>query len=122
LTPLQSNTIGCDARWAAARTRRGERSGSDLSSSDQRRSLSPSLPYAYSIGVAKGPIIMVKRPDGMNVFEFAVLSALRAAQLQRGCTPRVERSPKMAVTAQHEVAERKVLAVRADEDPIAQID
>jgi DNA-directed RNA polymerase subunit K/omega len=53
---------------------------------------------------------MVKRPDGMNVFEFVVLSGLRAAQLQRGCTPRVEQCRKIAVTAQHEVAERKVLA------------
>jgi DNA-directed RNA polymerase subunit K/omega len=52
---------------------------------------------------------MIKRPDGMNAFEFAVLSGLRAAQLHRGCTPRVERSQKVAVTAQHEVAARKVL-------------
>jgi DNA-directed RNA polymerase subunit K/omega len=44
----------------------------------------------------------------MNAFEFAVLSGLRAAQLHRGCTPRVPQSMKVAVTAQHEVAERKV--------------
>jgi DNA-directed RNA polymerase subunit K/omega len=56
---------------------------------------------------------MVRRPNDMNAFEFVVLSALRAGQLQRGCTPRVEQSPKLAVTAQHEVAERKVLALRA---------
>jgi DNA-directed RNA polymerase subunit K/omega len=55
---------------------------------------------------------MVKRPDGMNAFEFVVLSGLRAAQLHRGCTPRVEQSPKVAVTAQCEVAERKVLPLR----------
>jgi DNA-directed RNA polymerase subunit K/omega len=55
---------------------------------------------------------MVKRPDGMNAFEFAVLAGLRAAQLQRGCTPRVAQSPKVAVTAQQEVAERKVLPWR----------
>ena len=60
---------------------------------------------------------MVRRPDDMNAFEFVVLSALRAGQLQRGCTPRVDQSPKHAVTAQHEVAERKVLAVRADDEP-----
>lgn len=65
---------------------------------------------------------MIKRPDGMNAFEFSVLSSLRAAQLQRGCTPRVPHSPKVAVTAQHEVAERKVVrfvAASADlsEDP-----
>ena len=51
---------------------------------------------------------MVKRPDGMSAFEFSVLSSLRATQLGRGCTPRVERSEKLTVTAQHEVAARKV--------------
>jgi DNA-directed RNA polymerase subunit K/omega len=61
---------------------------------------------------------MVKRPNEVNAFEFVVLSALRAAQLQRGCTPRVEQSPKLAVTAQHEVAEGKVLAVRAEAEPV----
>jgi DNA-directed RNA polymerase subunit K/omega len=55
---------------------------------------------------------MVKRPDGMNAFEFSVLSGLRAAQLHRGCTPRVAESQKITVTAQHEIAERKV--VRSD--------
>jgi len=52
---------------------------------------------------------MVKRPDGINAFEFAVLCGLRAAQLQRGCTPRVLPSEKIAVTAQHELAERKIV-------------
>ena len=56
---------------------------------------------------------MVKRPADMNAFEFSVVSGLRAAQLNRGCTPRVERSAKLAVTAQHEVAQRKV--VRAED-------
>jgi len=58
---------------------------------------------------------MVTRPDGMNAFEFAVLSGLRAAQLSRGCTPRVAQSSKVAVTAQHEIAERKVLPARDEE-------
>ena len=52
---------------------------------------------------------MVNRPDGMNAFEFVVLSALRVAQLIRGCAPRVEHVGKLTVTAQHEVAERRVL-------------
>jgi len=60
---------------------------------------------------------MVRRPADMNAFEFVVVSALRAAQLQRGCTPRVEQSAKLAVTAQHEVAERKVQPVRAEDEP-----
>jgi DNA-directed RNA polymerase subunit K/omega len=54
----------------------------------------------------------------MNAFEFVVLSALRAAQLQRGCTPRVDQSPKLAVTAQREVAECKVQAVRGVDEPV----
>ena len=62
---------------------------------------------------------MVKRPDGMNAFEFVVLSGLRAAQLYRGCTPRVEQSRKVAVTAQHEVAARKVLPLRAEPVPVS---
>jgi DNA-directed RNA polymerase subunit K/omega len=52
---------------------------------------------------------MIKRPDGMNAFEFAVLCGLRAAQLQRGCIPRVLPSEKIVVTAQHELAERKIV-------------
>ena len=60
---------------------------------------------------------MVRRPDDMNAFEFVVLSGLRAAQLQRGCVPRVEQSPKIAVTAQQEVAERKVLSLREIDEP-----
>jgi DNA-directed RNA polymerase subunit K/omega len=52
---------------------------------------------------------MIRRPTGITAFEFAVLSGLRAAQLNRGCTPRVERSAKVAITAQQEIAERKVL-------------
>jgi DNA-directed RNA polymerase subunit K/omega len=51
----------------------------------------------------------------MNAFEFVVLSGLRAAQLQRGCVARVPLAQKIAVTAQHEIAERKV--VRAETTP-----
>ena len=63
---------------------------------------------------------MVRRPDGMNAFEFSVLSGLRAAQLHRGCTPRVPQSPKVAVTAQHEVAERKVVRFIALPDDVSE--
>ena len=52
---------------------------------------------------------MIRRPTDITAFEFAVLSGLRAAQLNRGCTPRVARSAKIAITAQQEIAERKVL-------------
>ena len=48
---------------------------------------------------------MIKRPVGSNPFEFAVVSGLRAAQLLRGCIPRVDRgTDKVITTAQMEVA------------------
>ena len=51
---------------------------------------------------------MIQRPAGMGAFQFAVLSTLRAAQLIRGCRPRVEGTHKAIVTAQCEVSEGKV--------------
>lgn len=52
---------------------------------------------------------MVQRPSGFNAFEFVVLSGLRAAQLMRGCTPRVVSGHKVITTAQMEIAEWKVV-------------
>lgn len=63
---------------------------------------------------------MTRRPVTMNVFEFVVLSGLRAAQLTRGCTPRVEGSHKVAVMAQLEVAAGKV--VRDIDSTLARVD
>ena len=60
---------------------------------------------------------MLQPPLGMSQFEFVVLSSLRAAQLTRGCVPRLAGPHKNAVMAQMEVAERKV--VRAAELPLA---
>jgi DNA-directed RNA polymerase subunit K/omega len=60
---------------------------------------------------------VVRRPDGVNSFEFCVLAGLRAAQLQRGCVPRVPACEKVVVTAQHEVAERKVMVGPVFETP-----
>jgi DNA-directed RNA polymerase subunit K/omega len=53
---------------------------------------------------------MIHRAADVNAFEFVVVSALRAAQLMRGCTPRVPAAAKAVVTAQREVAEGKVVA------------
>jgi DNA-directed RNA polymerase subunit K/omega len=61
---------------------------------------------------------VVRRPDDMNAFEFVVLAGLRAAQLRRGCTPRVAGGSKLAVTAQQEIAARKVLPAAAAALPI----
>jgi hypothetical protein len=46
----------------------------------------------------------MQRPAGMTVFEFVIISSLRAAQLMRGCTPRVLGDHKRIVIAQLEVA------------------
>ena len=47
---------------------------------------------------------MVRRPPQLSAFEFVVLASLRAVQLSRGCTPRVEGAHKRIVIAQLEVA------------------
>jgi DNA-directed RNA polymerase subunit K/omega len=52
---------------------------------------------------------VIQRPTEINAFEFVILSGLRAAQLMRGCTPRVASTHKVITTAQMEVAERKIV-------------
>jgi len=57
---------------------------------------------------------MIHRPSGMGAFEFVVLSTLRAAQLMRGCRPRVDGDHKATILAQCEIAEGKVKAVEIE--------
>ena len=54
---------------------------------------------------------MVHRPANVNAFEFVIVSSLRAAQLMRGCVPRVAAGDKRIVIAQREVAEGMVSRV-----------
>ncbi len=61
---------------------------------------------------------MIRRPLSIGAFEFAVLAGLRAGQLSRGCVPRVPASDKIAVTAQTEVAQFRVVRLVVD-DPTA---
>jgi len=56
---------------------------------------------------------VIQRPDGLGVFEFAVLASLRASQLCRGCSPRVDGDHNVAVTAQMEVAGGIIMSVPA---------
>ena len=52
---------------------------------------------------------MIQRPPGMGAYQFVVISTLRAAQLMKGCTPRVDpMQHKPIVVAQMEVSEGKV--------------
>lgn len=52
---------------------------------------------------------MIRPPHQMGAFHFVALAALRAAQLTRGCLPRVDGDHTTAVFAQREVAEGKVM-------------
>jgi DNA-directed RNA polymerase subunit K/omega len=55
---------------------------------------------------------VIERPIGLGAFQFVVLSTLRAAQLMRGCTPRVDGGVhKHTTVAQFEVAAGKVQAL-----------
>ena len=60
---------------------------------------------------------MIERPPGLGAFQFVVLATLRAAQLMRGCRPRIDSTHKTIVTAQFEVAEGKVKAMDAESLP-----
>jgi DNA-directed RNA polymerase subunit K/omega len=51
---------------------------------------------------------MIQLPPGLGKFEFVVVATLRAAQLMKGCRPKVETTHKPTVTAQVEVSEGKV--------------
>ena len=52
---------------------------------------------------------MVHRSSEVNAFEFIRVASLRAAQLMRGCTPRVALGYQPTTTALREVAESKVV-------------
>ena len=56
---------------------------------------------------------MIAPPAGMGVLHFVKVAMLRAAQLQRGCLPRVTGHYTSAATARWEVGEGKVAPVPA---------
>ena len=51
----------------------------------------------------------MQRPSGIGAFQFVILASLRAVQLTRGCTPRVDGDHKCTVLAQLELAQGKVM-------------
>jgi hypothetical protein len=59
---------------------------------------------------------VIQRPPGVGTFQFVVLAGLRAAQLARGCRPRVDGDHKVTVLAQIEVSEGKVTQLFAVSD------
>lgn len=57
---------------------------------------------------------MIHRPDSIGTFEFVLMASQRAAQLMRGCLPRVPVGVhKVATVAQFEVASGKVKRMAA---------
>jgi DNA-directed RNA polymerase subunit K/omega len=72
-------------------------------------------PSSQATGVRSfAEVRMTSRPVTIGSFEFVVVSSLRAAQLMRGCTPRVATSIKHIVTAQREVAAGSVARLPPD--------
>lgn len=61
---------------------------------------------------------MVPHP-GIGTFEFIVLSSLRAAQLMRGCTPRISVTNKRMVVAMLEVAAGEIRRSPESESRVA---
>jgi DNA-directed RNA polymerase subunit K/omega len=62
---------------------------------------------------------MITRPQAMGAFEFVAVAALRAGQLVRGCTRRVNGDHSTAVCAQREVAEGKVARLPENPAPVS---
>ena len=62
------------------------------------------------------------RPFDMGRFQFVVLSSLRAAQLVRGCLPKIESGHKTTVIAQLEISLGMVKQELAPADDGAAID
>jgi DNA-directed RNA polymerase subunit K/omega len=54
----------------------------------------------------------------MSRFAFVRLASLRAAQLMRGCTPRVTSGVKLTTMARHEVAAGKVSSLPRAASPV----
>jgi len=54
---------------------------------------------------------VIQRPPGVGAFQFVVLASLRAAQLVRGCRPKVDGLHKATVIAQLEVSAGIVMQV-----------
>jgi DNA-directed RNA polymerase subunit K/omega len=54
---------------------------------------------------------VIHRPTHIGAFQFVVVASLRAAQLTRGCLPKVAGPHKVTVTAQLEVSEGQITAL-----------
>jgi DNA-directed RNA polymerase subunit K/omega len=54
---------------------------------------------------------VIQRPTHIGAFQFVVVASLRAAQLTRGCLPKVDGLHKVTVTAQLEVSEGRIAAL-----------
>ncbi len=61
---------------------------------------------------------MIQRPPGVGAFQFVVLATLRAAQLMRGCRPKVDGLHKATVIAQLEVSAGIVTQVFTPPDAV----
>ena len=63
----------------------------------------------------------MQHPAGIGAFQFVVLASLRAAQLTRGCRPRIDGAHKNTVMAQLEVSQGKVVQESVPVRPVRDI-
>ena len=61
---------------------------------------------------------MIRPPEGMGAYKFAVLASLRAAQLMHGCTPKIAGGlHKPTTTAQLEIINGLTSELPQETDP-----
>lgn len=88
--------------------------------SEEPTSQFPRLALLDHVAVAASPRDgrPVRPPADVGAFRFAVVAALRAGQLLRGCVPRIDGgAAKATVIAQLEVASGRIAEVRAADAP-----
>jgi DNA-directed RNA polymerase subunit K/omega len=60
----------------------------------------------------------MQRPPSIGAFQFVILASLRAIQLTRGCSPRIDGAHKNTVIAQLEVSQGKVVQSAVPSYPV----
>src|SRR5262245_12196732 len=76
-----------------------------------RPSTAQPIALDHSGTASLGGRAVIQRPPGVGTFQFVVIATLRAAQLMRGCRPKVDGVHKATVIAQLEVSAGKVMQV-----------
>jgi hypothetical protein len=79
-------------------------------------SASPAV--VHSCAVESSSAAAMQRPPSIGAFQFVILASLRAIQLTRGCSPRIDGAHKNTVIAQLEVSQGKVVQSAVPSYPV----